>query len=143
MTAYRYENRGRSRRAAVVLALVWGVLLALVWWIALAPWIALVLVLFTLPAAYEFVTDPRSWLCLDDSALAWHSARSEDCVPLEYLLRVRLDTRLDLSVRVTLLLKDGRRVRLPHACTPPHQRLEAELKARGISVERQHFSLIG
>jgi hypothetical protein len=143
MPPFQFENRGRSRRAGVTLLLIWGALLLLIWQIALAPWIALVIALFTLPALYEFVTDPRSTLTLDDTALAWQSARSDDRVPLDFLLKVRLDTRLDLSVRVTLLLKDGRRVRLPHACTPPHQRLEAELKARGITVERQHFSLIG
>ena len=49
----------------------------------------------------------------------------------------------ELDVAILGLLRDGRRLRLPHACTPPHHRFEDELIARAIPVERHHFSLIG
>lgn len=140
---YRFENRGRSRRAALVLVLIWGALLAGLMIIDLSPWIAGLVFAFTLPAAWEFIADPRATLCLTQTELSWSSARLSDSVKLAALLRVRFDTRLDLSVRITLLLKDGRKVRLPHACTPPHHRFEKELKARGLTTERHHFSLIG
>ncbi len=57
---------------------------------------------------------------------------------------VLLDTRLDFSVRASVVLADGgRKIRLPYESTPPHKALEAALLARGIAVQRHHFSLIG
>lgn len=143
MIPYRFENRGRSRRAFVALLLIWGLLLALINTIALSPWIAAPIALFTLPAAWEFLTDPHSQLSLDDHHLTWTSTQTADQVPLSMIKTVRFDTRLDLSVRVTLQLADGRKLRLPHACTPPHRQFETELKSRAITTERHHFSLIG
>jgi hypothetical protein len=143
MSPYRFENRGRSRRALVALVLIWGALLLLMQLIALSPWIAGPVALLTLPAAWEFVTDPRSSLSLDDTHLSWQTARSDDQVPLNMIRMIRFDTRLDLSVRLTVRLTDDRKIRLPHACTPPHRRFEEELKSRGIATERHHFSLIG
>lgn len=140
---YAFENRGRSRRAAVVLALIWAALLAGLRLIDLSPWIAGFIFALTLPAAWEFLADPVASLNLTRDRIAWASARISGDLPLSAILKARLDTRLDLSVRVTLMLKDGRRIRLPHACVPPHRRFEDELKARGITTERHHFSLIG
>ncbi len=143
MSPYRFENRGRSQRACVALLLIWGLLLVLIKFIALSPWIAAPIALFTLPAAWEFLTDPHSQLTLDDSKLAWQSTHSADQLPLSMIRMVRFDTRLDLSVRVTLQLADHRNIRLPHACSPPHRQFETELKSRAIATERYHFSLIG
>ncbi|MDQ2095425.1 hypothetical protein [Rhodalgimonas zhirmunskyi] len=136
---YRFENRGRSRCAGAVLIVVYTGLLLLVWQIDMALWIAAALAAFTLPALYEFTTDPRSGLTLDDTGLSWHSATQDGTLPLAALKSVRFDTRLDLSRRVTLLLTDGRKVRLPHAATPPAQSFEQALIARGIATERHHF----
>lgn len=136
---FRYENRGRSRRAGLVLALTYAVLIVLTIVIDMAPWIAAALAIFTLPALYEFVTDPRSGLVLDDHGLHWKSATQADSLPLAMLRSVRFDTRLDLSSRTTLLLHDGRKIRLPHAATPPSQAFEHALSARGITTERHHF----
>ena len=140
---YRFENNGRSRRAAVALGLIWGALLFGLWGIELSPWIAGAVFVFTLPALWEFVTNTHSTLSLSESDLEWQSARSADKVPLAQIARARFDTRLDLSVRITLILTDMRKIRLPHACVPPHQRFEDELKDRGVATERHHFSLIG
>ena len=53
--------------------------------------------------------------------------------------QVRMTTRLDLSVRVTVRLRDGRSLRLPDAALPPHRAFETELHRRGVQVVRQHF----
>ena len=143
MHPYRFENRGRSRRALLALLAVWGLLVVLMLKISLSPWIAGAVALLTLPTAWEYLTDPRSWLTLDQDHLGWQSARSNDRVALSMIRNARFDTRLDLSVRITLRLVDDRKIRLPHACTPPHRRFETELKARGIATERHHFALIG
>lgn len=143
MTEFRFENRGRSPRAALVLIAIYAALLLLVGLIDMAWWIAAGIALFTLPALWEFITDPRAELVLDDRGLRWRTHRTGDELPLALLDKVRLDTRLDLSVRVTLHLRDGRRIRLPHAATPPHQPFEDALRSRGIATERHHFSLMG
>ncbi|UYV36108.1 hypothetical protein N4R57_13840 [Rhodobacteraceae bacterium D3-12] len=140
---YRFENRGRSRRAMITLALIWSALAALTALIDLSLWIGGAVLLLSLPAAWEVLRDPRSSLTLDTDTLAWTSARFSDSLPLRQIRSVRFDTRLDLSVKMTLLLTDGRKIRLPHACAPPHRSFEAALKTRGIATERHHFTLIG
>lgn len=140
---YRFENHGRSRGAIMVLLLVWCVILLLIWRIQLAHWIAVGILLFTLPAAWEVLANPRSTLTLSDRHLTWQTPRISGELPVAQIKHIRFDTRLDLSVRITLCLLDGRKIRLPHAATPPHQRFEQELRTRGIQTERHHFSLIG
>ncbi len=143
MSDYRFENRGRSRRAALALGLIWGALLFGIALIDLSPLIAAAIALFTLPAAWEFLSDPRAGLTLTDTRLSWESGRISGDIALSAILKARFDTRLDLSVRMTFLLKDGRKIRLPHACAPPHRHFEEQLTARGITVERHHFTLFG
>jgi hypothetical protein len=47
-----------------------------------------------------------------------------------------------MSVRATVVLKTGRKIKLPFEATPPHRALETALHARGITTERHHFTLI-
>ncbi|WP_298678224.1 hypothetical protein [uncultured Lentibacter sp.] len=138
-----HVTQGRSRAALLTLGAVYGLLAALVWGIALSPVIVGVVALFTLPALWEYWKNPESRFEMDQQNLRWSTPRLQDEMPLGLILRARFDTRLDLSVRVTFLLKDNRKIRLPHACTPPHLALEQALRARAIPVERHHFSLIG
>lgn len=143
MATYRFERRGRSRTALIATLSIWGLLGGLTWAYALSPWIVGGVVLFTLPAVLEGLWDARAWLSLTDTDLSWQSAGRDVRLPLAMIDTVRLDTRLDFSVRVTLCLADGRRLRLPPACTPPHRQFEAELQARGVTTRRHHFSLGG
>ena len=62
-------------------------------------------------------------------------------VPLSEIDHIRLDTRWDFSVRATVLLTNGKRLRLPYEALPPHRSFEAALQARGIRVERHHFNV--
>ncbi|KAA0909853.1 hypothetical protein FLO80_19545 [Aquicoccus porphyridii] len=140
---FTHESHGRSRAALITLALTYATLIALVMLIDMAWWIALGFALFTLPALWEFITNPRATLTLDDRGLGWQTRTTGDSLPLALIDKVRFDTRLDLSVRITLILRDGRKIRLPHAATPPHRPFEDLLKAHGIRTERHHFSLIG
>ena len=142
-TLLAHQTQGRSKPALLTLAAVYTALALLIAFIGLNPWIALVLALFTLPALWEFVTNPLSKFTLTDHAMSWSTPTVNDELPTALILRVRFDTRLDLSVKVTVFLKDGRKLRLPHACTPPHMALEDALKSLGIATERHHFSLIG
>ena len=55
---------------------------------------------------------------------------------------VLFETRLDFSVRVTIVRPDGKKLRIPPDTLPHHKDLEAELDARGVTTKRRHFTLI-
>lgn len=141
-TDFTYARTGRSRRTAVIVATIWvAVIGAGVFW-EMSAWIMTIVLTFTLPALWDLITDPPSGLTLTDTALHWHSGKRKAEVALEEIDKIRLDTRLDLSVKVTLILKTGAKVRLPFESTPPDQPLEDALTQRGLKTERHHFQLM-
>jgi hypothetical protein len=137
-----HEARGRSYRAALTVAAVWAVLLAC--WVMLdaAGWLMLLIGAFTLPALHDLWRNPSSGVRLDDTILRWHSGTRGAEVALAGVDHVRLDTRLDFSVRATVVPCDGPRLRLPFESTPPHRAFETALEARGVKVRRTHFQLV-
>ena len=48
-----------------------------------------------------------------------------------------------MSMRVTRVLRDGRKIRLPHDVLPPHDQLEAAFQANNIPAARNPFALMG
>ena len=141
MTLYAYERAGRTYGAALVVAAIWAALLAAWIWLEAAAWIIIPLALFTIPAVIDLLRNPASGLQLTTSTLSWHSGRCHAEVQLSEIEHVRLDTRLDFSVRASVVLHTGRRIRLPFESTPPHQPLEDALLAQDIKVLRFHFQL--
>ncbi|MDR9483602.1 MAG: hypothetical protein RI566_00375 [Sediminimonas sp.] len=135
----RHDARARRPRTVLVLLGVWAGLAALWWALDATWWIVAALALFTLPALWEVITDRRASLHLQDGNLHWRDGARGDSVALDALDHVRFDTRLDMSVRVTLILSDGRRIRLPHASLPPHRAFETALKSAGVATRRHHF----
>ncbi|MEM8579115.1 MAG: PH domain-containing protein [Pseudomonadota bacterium] len=144
MTApYRWRRAGRSRSTAITVALVWLALGAAYVGLDASIWIIWLFVLFTLPALYDLAAGRTSEMHVTQDGLRWRSGRREDRATWDEIARIRLDTRLDLSVRTSLILPSGRRVRLPIDVTPPADAFEAALRAHGAEVRRHHFSLIG
>jgi hypothetical protein len=137
-----YRSQGRSLRTGVTVLGIWIALITL--WIGLdaATWIVAFLTLFTLPALWDLVTNPPSGLTLNDTTLSWFTGKRSATVQLEEIDLIRLDTRLDFSVRVTLVLKTGTKIRLPFEATPRDQVLEDALTARGLKTRRTHFQLM-
>jgi hypothetical protein len=137
-----HHARGRSLRTGVTVAGIWLVLIAL--WLGLAahPVVIGFLALFTLPACWDLVTDPPSGLTLTADRLEWHSGKRHADVPLSEIDHVQMNTRLDFSVRVTLVLHTGAKIRLPFEATPPDQALENTLAQQGIKTRRTHFQLM-
>lgn len=125
-----------------MLAAVWGALIVGWLWLAVVWWILLALVLFTLPALWDMIVNRQSSLTLDDAGLAWQSPMGQHRIAYADIDRMRFDTRLDFSVRVTVVRQDGRKLRLPYDCLPPHKMFEDALRAQGVTVERHHFSLL-
>lgn len=137
-----HRNHGRNPRTALVLAGVWAVLILLVVVLEAALWIVAGLALFTLPALWDIVTDRAAGLVLTGDSLQWFSGRQSDTIPLVRVKAVRLDRRLDLSYRSTIVLCDDRRIRFPQECLPDIPVLEAALVKAGVRVERHPFSLL-
>jgi len=105
-------------------------------------WLMATLALLTLPALWDLWRDPSTGLRLDDTRLEWHSGRRSGTLDLSEIDHMRFDTRWDFSVRVTAMLDNNKRVRLPYEALPPHRALEAAFSARGLRVERHHFSIM-
>lgn len=141
-TLLDHRTQGRNARTAWVLAGVWALLAVLLVFFDAAPWIVGGLGLFTLPALWDLVSDRLSGLRLTEDGLHWFSGRQSDTIPLARIRAVRLDRRLDLSFRVSVVLRDDRRIRLPQDCLPRIPALEAALTRAGIRVERHPFSLL-
>lgn len=144
MTQALLDHRmsGRNARTGLVLAAVWAVLGLMLVVLDAALWIVAGLALFTLPALWDLVSDRPSGLTLTQDSLHWWSGKQSDTIPLARIKAVRLDRRLDLSFRTSIVLHDDRRIRLPQDCLPEVPRLESALIRAGIRVERHPFSLL-
>lgn len=141
MTApIRYVRHARSPRNIAIVFAVWAGLAALVLLFDAAWWLMAIFVLPTLPLIWEIASDRQSGLEMDDTRLNWFSGRMSGTTDLNEIEQIRMDTRWDFSVRTTLCLRSGQRVRLPQECTPPHRAFEEVLKERGLAVIRHHFA---
>lgn len=141
MTPLEHAASGRSLRAFLVLMLVWLAVLTLWFALAASAWVVGALMLVTVPALLDFATGRRAWLRLDDQMLRWGSGKTEGEVALTRIDRVRFETRLDLSVRVRIVVDGGPRILVPQDSLPPFPKLQQALEARGVKTERHHFVL--
>lgn len=140
---FRYEAQGRRPATAAIVCVIWAVLLAAYVWLDAAPVILVVVGLFTLPALYDFCANPRSGLSLDATHLRWHSGRQHAEIALSEIDHLRFDTRLDLSVRLSVVRPSGVKIRVPYAATPPAADAEGAAAHAGLRTRRHHFSLMG
>jgi hypothetical protein len=143
MTPYHFETTGRNRRTLFAVLGVWIAVLLAIALVDAALWLMTLIVLCTAPALYDLMAARRSGVALDDNGLHWFAGRQTGEITWDRISHMRLDTRLDFSVRASAVLGTGRKVRLPLETTPPADTFEQELTKRGIKVERHHFSLLG
>lgn len=136
-----HQNRGRNRRTLIGLGLYLA-LLGLLISVGTVDWIVILLALFAVPAAIDLWKDPVTDFALDDERIHWKNSGQEADLPLSRIRQARFDTRWDFSVRVTLVLIDNSKLRIPQDAAPPHQALESAFKERGIATERHHFRVI-
>jgi hypothetical protein len=141
--SYTYTSQGRRPITALVVAVIWALLaFAYLWLEASAPVLG-VLGAFTLPALYDLAANPRSSLILDAHSLRWRCGRQEAEIALSEIDHLRFDTRLDMSVRVSVVRPSGTKIRVPYPATPPHATFEALATQAGLKTRRHHFSLMG
>ena len=143
MAPFTFETTGRNRATLITMVLVWTALGAAWLMLDAAIWLVGILGLFTLPALYDLISSRRSGLVMDSSGISWFSGQRKGFVAWSQISHVRLDTRLDMSVRASLVLITGRKIRLPLETCPPAGVFETLLTDRGVMVERHHFSLAG
>ena len=136
-----YRNQGRNPRTIGALVVALG-LLALLYSVGTLGWILTILAIFALPALIDVIYNPVSTFELTDDALRWKSSTQTAEVGTNQIRSARFDTRLDVSIRVTLNLVDGSKMRIPNDVLPSHKALEAALLERDIPVERHHFRVI-
>jgi len=134
-----FARQGRSPRVAVLLMGIYAVLVAAIVLIEAAWWLMAALAVPTLPALWGLFANPSAGMRLSADQLAWHSGQRHGDLRLNEIDHMRFDTRWDFSVRVTVILKTGKRLRLPDESLPPHRPLEAAFAAQGVRVVRHHF----
>lgn len=137
-----FSRQGRNNKTFVILGTIYSacigafVLLDATWWLMSG------LSLLTIPALLDLWRNPVCGVRLSNTRLDWFSGQRKGTLALTEIVGMRFDTRLDFSVRVTAILMDKKRVRLPDETLPPHRQFETELQARGLTIERHHFRIL-
>ena len=139
---FRFSRQGRTQRTVGILPLIYGSLISAVALLDAAWWLMAGLFFLTIPAILDLWRNPESGLSLTPTTLDWFTGRHKGTLEFHEIDHMRFDTRWDFSVRVTAMLPNKKRVRLPYQCLPPHRQFEAELQGRGINVKRHHFVVI-
>ncbi|WP_246079297.1 hypothetical protein [Parasedimentitalea maritima] len=138
---YVFSRRGRSARLVTAVAIWLASLVGIGLYFHAALLLLGALFLPLLPALWELWLDPLSCLHLTGERINWKTGSQEAGARLCEISKVRFDTRWDFSVRVTLILTTGDKLRLPPQVLPPHHMLENALQLRGVQTERHHFTV--
>ena len=141
MTPYTFTRHNRTPRTILILVLVYAALIALLILFDAAWWLVGLLGLTTLPALWDIAKGTQAGMTLDHDGIRWFSGNREGLVALADIDHVRLDTRWDFSVRTSLVLKSGKRIRLPDESTPHHSELEAAFQQAALRLKRHHFNI--
>ncbi len=139
MTPFTFTRHNRSPRTVAILVCIYAALAGLVIMFGAALWIIAILALGTIPALLDVIRDTSAGMTLGSSTLTWHTGNRSGDIALAEIDYFRFDTRWDFSVRVSAVLKSGKRIRLPDETIPPHLELERLLQYAGHRVERHHF----
>ena len=143
MAPYEFSCTARTRTTALVVALVWLAIFAAILFLNASLVLMTVLMLFTAPALYDLISNRPSGMRLDADGLHWFTGKRTGDITWAKIEYLRLDTRLDFSVRLSAVLVSGRRIRLPMEVMSDVTELESELTKRDIPFRRHHFSLVG
>lgn len=140
---YTYTSNGRRPATVITVLAIWAALLAAYFMLEAEPLILAVIGAFTLPALYDLARNPQSTLSLDETTLRWTSGRQDAEIALSEIDHLRFDTRLDMSVRLSVVRPSGVKIRVPFPATPHHATFEPLARSAGLTTRRYHFSLIG
>jgi hypothetical protein len=133
----------RTKKQAGLLIGLWGAAIALYVVLDASPIIAGLIIIVSLPALYDFMRADIAELEVNQDHIKWRWRKHEHQVPLTQIDYVQLTTRLDFSLRMTLVLTSGQKLRVIDPCVIGNaQDLEAAFTTLGLLVKRSHFTLI-
>ncbi|MFS4582659.1 hypothetical protein [Phaeobacter sp. C3_T13_0] len=138
---YQYTRTARSPRLIFAVCLWAAAVLGMFVLLSAAVWITAILILPLLPGLWELWRNPTALFNLDKTRLYWRNASGATEIPLGQISHIRLDKRWDFSHRATVHMTDGKRLRIPPDCQPPHRALEQAVTAVGVRVVRHHFRI--
>lgn len=139
---FTYRATGRNWTTLIVTLSVWVVLAFLLLKVEMASWLAMIVFIFTLPAVYDLISARASGITVNGDQIAWYAGKRDNSLAANLIDHIKLDTRLDLSVRCTLVLSSGQKVKVPFEACPNHRALETQLHAHGYTTRRQHFGFV-
>lgn len=139
---YIFESQGRNIKTECVLGALLVFVIAGYLLLDMHIGIIATIAIFALPAVWDLVSNRPSGLALNDTQITWFSGKAHGEVCKSDVDYVQFHTRLDLSIRVTLVLHGGQKIRLPQDAVPPLPDLESALVDRDITIRRQHFALL-
>lgn len=138
---YRFQRQGRS--AALILAVIaWSAALIMMGLVlGVLPWILALLALPLGPALWDLWRNPVSGVAITADRIQWFVGKYSHEVALDDIAQLRLDRRWDFTFRATLILRTGKKLRLPQSAVPPVDAFEAALEAHDIPARRHHFTV--
>ncbi|MEP6067316.1 MAG: hypothetical protein ABJ246_15865 [Paracoccaceae bacterium] len=138
---FEFDVSGGRPATGIVVVAVWvavlNVLIHAVVVFGSAMWLVAI---FTLPALYDLLANPKVSTRLGQDAGNWFPGSHDAIRPWD---QVRRDTRLDLSLGACFVLITSRKLHLPIETTPPHVECKSALAVPNIKTEHLHVSLVG
>lgn len=136
-----HTAQGRNLRSITVLIVtviaLGGLLLAGTHWAIVA-----FLSLFALPTLVDVLFNPVADFALSDTEIRWKNATQEARIELHQIRAIQIATRLNVAFRMTFVMHDGARVRIPQDVLPPRAALETALTDLGITVNHDRLRLM-
>lgn len=140
--SFSFTRAGRTQATGIVLAVVYVALVAALIFLSVTFWIIAGLFLFTVPAIWDLVKNPKSGMEITDAAISWEHGKNSATIQKPEIERIRVDLRLDRSVKLTLIMKTGRKIRVTQPSIPPLAQLEQALQDHGYAYQKNPFSLL-
>ncbi|WP_412506896.1 hypothetical protein [Roseovarius sp. SYSU LYC5161] len=137
-----FRRRGRRPLNLALTAAIWGGLALTVWAIDLALIWAGLFGLFALPALLDWITDRQVRLAIHPDRITWTTGRRDGVIEADEIKHLRIDRRMDMGFRLTIVDTTGRPHRLPPELPAPAEALVAALDQAGIAHARHPFSLL-
>ncbi|MDG2341012.1 MAG: hypothetical protein P8L32_07450, partial [Paracoccaceae bacterium] len=68
---YKFERRGRTTTTAITLAAVYALLAGALFFLQMSQWVILGGFVFTIPALWDLIADPKSGFSIDEDGVHW------------------------------------------------------------------------
>ncbi|SMP22347.1 hypothetical protein [Shimia sagamensis] len=141
MDTLQHTQHGRNPRSLIVLFVVSSGLIGLLaygthWGIVAA------LSLIMVPTLVDVAFNPIATFDLNEDGIRWKNATQEAELGFHQIKSVHIATRLNVAFRITVIMHDDAKVRIPQDVLPPRTDLEAALTRHEIPIKLDRLRLI-